>query len=313
MKKKDLILGLLVVIVWGANFTVIRLGLDGVPSMLLVFFRYLIVLFPAIFFVKKPKTEWKYMILYGLFVGALQFSCLFYAMEIGMPASLASIVVQSQAFIAPILAMIFLKEKLKLKQVIGILIAAVGLFTIGMASKTDGITSIPIFALLLTICAPIFWSFANIIARVASDKATEKGEKLDMLGLIVWSSLVPPIPVLGVALLIDTPQTLINAVLNLNTVSIFAILYLAFASTLFGYGVWNILLSKYPMGKISPLSLLVPITGLLTARIVLLEQLSKMQWVGATIILIGLIITNINPKLVLNYINNKVKDEKLIN
>jgi O-acetylserine/cysteine efflux transporter len=107
LKKKDLLIGLLVVIVWGANFTVIRLGLNGVPSMLLVLFRYLIVLFPAIFFVKKPNTEWKYIILYGLTVGALQFSCLFYAMEIGMPASLASIIVQSQAFISPILAMIF--------------------------------------------------------------------------------------------------------------------------------------------------------------------------------------------------------------
>lgn len=308
MKKKDLILGLLVVIVWGANFTVIRLGLNGVPSLLLVLFRYLLVLFPAIFFIKKPKTEWKYIILYGLFVGALQFSCLFYAMEIGMPASLASIVVQSQAFIAPILAMIFLKEKLKLKQVIGILIATVGLFTIGMASETDGVTSIPIFALILTICAPIFWSFANIIARIASDKAAEKGEKLDMLGLIVWSSLVPPIPVLGVALLIDTPQTLINSVLNINAMSIFAILYLAYAATFFGYGVWNILLSKYPMGMISPLSLLVPVTGLLTARIVLFEQLSKIQWVGAVIIIIGLIITNINPKIFMNNISDEIKN-----
>jgi len=105
MKKKDIILALLVVIIWGANFTVIKLGLGGVPSMLLVVFRYIITAFPAVFFIKKPNTEWKYIIMYGLFVGVFQFSCLFYAMEIGMPAGIASIVLQFQAFISPILAL----------------------------------------------------------------------------------------------------------------------------------------------------------------------------------------------------------------
>ena len=58
MKKKDFILALLVVVIWGANFTVIKLGLGGVPSMLLVSLRYLSVL-PALFFVKKPELDWK--------------------------------------------------------------------------------------------------------------------------------------------------------------------------------------------------------------------------------------------------------------
>ena len=56
MKKKDFILALLVVVIWGANFTVIKLGLGGVPSMLLVSLRYLSVL-PALFFVKKPELD----------------------------------------------------------------------------------------------------------------------------------------------------------------------------------------------------------------------------------------------------------------
>ena len=102
MKKNDLLLALLVVVVWGANFTVISLGLDGVPSMLLVALRYTLVAFPAIFFIKKPNLEWKYIILYGFAVGVGQFGCLFYAMEIGMPAGLASIIAQLQAFISPL-------------------------------------------------------------------------------------------------------------------------------------------------------------------------------------------------------------------
>lgn len=312
MKKKDSIFALLVILIWGANFTVIKLGLDGVPSMLLVVLRYAITSL-AVFFVKKPNTEWKYIILYGLSVGVGQFSCLFYAMEIGMPASLASILLQLQAFISPFLALLFLKQKIKTKQLIGFMIGAVGLFIIGLGSGTKGVSAIPISALFLTICAPFFWSLANIIAIVASEKASSKDEKLDMLGLVVWSSLVPPIPMLIIALIVDTPQTLLNAVINLNAMSIFSVLYLSLGATLFGYGMWNILIARYTISKIAPLSLLVPITGLITARIVLSEQLSKMQWIGVVIILTGLILTSLSLNMVKNYINiikfKKIKDE----
>lgn len=304
MKKKDFILALLVVTVWGANFTVIKLGLSGVPSMLLVTLRYLITAFPAVFFVKKPNIEWKYIIFYGFSVGVMQFSCLFYAMEIGMPASLASIILQIQAFISPIFALIFLKEKLNIKQIAGFLVAAAGLFVIGTASGTNGMSSIPKSALLLTIGAPVFWALSNIILRFITQKTNERGERLDMLGLVVWSSLIPPLPLFSLALMLDTPQTLINAITNLNAMSVFAVLYLAFGATLFGYGAWSILISKYPMGRVAPISLLVPVTGLLTARIVLNEQLSKMQYVGVAIILVSLIIANLDIKSIINYFSH---------
>ncbi len=303
MKKKDFILALLVVIVWGANFTVIKLGLNGVPSMLLVALRYLITAFPAVFFIKKPNTEWKYIILYGLAVGVGQFSCLFYAMEIGMPAGLASIIVQLQGFISPIFAYMFLHEKLKPKQIIGILIAGVGLYVIGTATEINGISAVPLGALLLTIGAPVFWSLSNIVARFASQKTAAKGEKLDMFGLVVWSSLIPPLPLLIMAFMLDSPNTIYSAIANMNGMSIFAVLYLAFGATVFGYGVWNYLIAKYPMGKIAPLSLMVPVTGLFTAGIVLSEELSKLQQYGVAIILFGLLVTNIDFKAIINRFN----------
>ena len=310
MKIKDLVLALLVVVVWGANFTVIKLALDGVPPMLLVTLRYSLVVFPAIFFIKKPNISLIGLISYGFTVGVAQFGCLFYAMHIGMPAGLASIILQLQAFISPILAFLFLKEKISSKQILGFIIAILGLSIIGFASIQNKVASIPLRAILLTVCAPIFWSISNIIARSASDTAREKGQKLDMLSLVVWGGLIPPIPTLGIALLMDSPQTLISAFTNLSMVSIFGVFYLAFGATLFGYGFWNILISKYPLSKISPLSLLVPITGLITARIVLLEELSLLQWVGVFIIILGLIITSLDLKTLLYMLNKHKYKEK---
>lgn len=309
MKRKDIILALLVVIIWGANFTVIKLGLSGVPSMLLVTLRYVFTIIPAIFFIKKPKTEWKYIISYGFTVGFGQFACLYYAMEIGMPASLASIILQLQAFISPVLARLFLEEYLKAKQILSFLIAAIGLFFIATATGIDGITSVPIVPLIFTIFAAVFWSISNIIARYASQKSMARGEKLDMLGLVVWSSMVPPIPLLILAFQLDKPQTLISAITNLNGLSIFAILYFALLSTLFGYGMWGKLLAEYPIGKIAPLSLLVPVTGFLTARIVLSEKFSHTQLIGVMIILIGLAVSSIDLKQISSYFRKNYNQE----
>lgn len=297
MKRRDLILALLVVTVWGGNFTVIKLGLSGVPPMLLVALRYTFAAIPAIAFVKRPEVGWRYIVAYGMTVGVGQFACLFYAMNIGMPAGVASVVLQSQAFFTLIFAAILLKEALKGMQLIGLLTAGIGLCFIGGNVGSDGLSAIPLGAFLLTLLGAAFWGSSNIIVRYASKQSDSNGKKLDMLSLVVWSSLVPPLPLLAFAMMLDTPKTLLNAVSNLNAVSIFTVFYLAFCATLFGFYTWSTLLAKYPASKVAPLSLLVPITGLITAQIILGEQLSKMQWFGGMVILLGLVISNFGGSL----------------
>mgnify|MGYP001093704759 CR=1 FL=1 len=313
VKKRDMVFALLIAIVWGANFTVVKLGVEGVPSMLLVSLRYVIVALPAVFFIKKPDIEWKYIILYGLTVGVGQFSCLFYAIEIGMPAGLASILTQLQAFISPLFAWMILKEKLKMKQILGFLIASIGLFAIAVSSGTGDMEAISILAFVLTILVPVFWSLSNIVVGFISKEAAADEKEIDMLGLIVWSALIPPLPLLAFALMLDSPKTLIDAVINMNLMSIFAILYLGLGCTLFAYSMWSHLIAKYSIGKIAPLSLLIPITGLMTARIVLSEKLTGMQWVGAIIIIIGLMITDWDFKVMMDSIKRyQKKDDETI-
>lgn len=294
MKKKDLLLALLVVIVWGANFTVIKLGLSGVPPMLLAAMRYLCVM-PAILFVKRPQISLKDMLLYGFSVGVGQFACLFYAMKIGMPAGLSSILLQSAAFMTPLVALIMLNEKMKMKQLLGLGIALIGLCFIG-TSALDGAGGVSFFSLFLTLVAAGFWAVSNIIIKSASNKLEAKGQKLDMMGVVVWSSLIPPIPLLIMAIIMDSPKVILEAVYTLQPIAIFSILYLALGATIFGYGMWSILLGKYPASKISPLSLMVPVTGLISARIVLGESLSSLQWVGGAIILLGLAVSVFDTK-----------------
>lgn len=292
MKIRDLIFALIVVVVWGINFTVIKLGVSEMPPMLLVSLRYVFASLPAIAFVKRPEVSWKYIIAYGLTVGVGQFACLFYAIKIGMPAGVSSVVLQSQAFFTILFAVRLFKESLKMSQLIGLFVAGVGLYFIS-GHVGGGVPTIPIGAFLLTLLAAVFWGISNIIAGYASRQAVSQGKTLNMLSMVVWSSLIPPLPMLAIALLFDKPETLLHAVSSLNALSMFSILYLAFFATLIAYGIWSTLIAKYPAGKIAPLSLLVPVFGLITAQIILKEQLSAMQWLGCLIIILGLVISNL--------------------
>lgn len=292
MKRRDILLGLLAVVIWGANFTVIKIGLDGVPAFLLVALRFLLASLPVIPFVKRPAVSWKYVVAYGATVGIGQFSCLFYAIKIGMPAGITSIILQSQVFFTLLFASVILKESVKKNQVVGLILSAAGLFVIAGNAGGNQATFIPAAGIMLALLAAAFWGFSNIVVRKASKEAVSRGGNLDMLSLVVWSSLVPPLPLLALSLILDKPETVIDTFVGLTLPSILCILYLAFFSTLIGYGIWSMLLQKYPAGKVAPLSFLVPVTGLVTAQIVLHERLTAMQWAGGIIIIIGLVAAN---------------------
>ena len=92
MPLKDLLFALVVVSIWGFNFVIIKWGLQGLTPLALAAYRFVVVLFPAIFFIKPPKVRWDKIVLFGLTQSFGQFAFLFSAISVGMPAGLASVV-----------------------------------------------------------------------------------------------------------------------------------------------------------------------------------------------------------------------------
>lgn len=292
MKRRDLLLVLLVILIWGVNFTVVKLGVADVPPMVLAAARYVLALFPAIFLVKKPAISLPMLLSYGLTVGVGQYAPLFYAMAIGMPAGVSSVLLQSQAIFTFLMAAAFLKEPTRPGQLAGLAIAVLGLALMGAQSLLGRADGIPPAAFLMIIASAASFGASNIIARLASRQAVRRGQTLDMFALVVWSCLVPPLPLLGIALLLDSPQAILASLQRLNGMAAFSMLYLAYAATLLGFGIWNVMLGRYEAGRMSPMLLLVPVVGVLTSVILLGERLSSLQWAGISLILGGLVILN---------------------
>lgn len=276
MAPKDLLLALVVIGVWGMNFVVIRVGLDGVPPMLLGALRFTLVAFPAVLLIRRPAVPWRWLIAYGGTISLGQFAFLFYAMANGMPAGLASLVLQSQAFFSLLFAAVLLGERVRPVHLAGLLVAAVGLAIIGRGG--DG--TMTMLGLGLTLAASAMWALGNIV--------TKKIGRVDLVGLIVWGNLVPPLPFLGLSLWLEGPQQITEALRYIGSHTLLALVYLAFVATLLGYGLWSRLLQRYPTGMVAPFSLLVPVVGLSSAALLLDERLTSIQWIGALLVMLGL-------------------------
>lgn len=278
MSPKDLLLALVVVIAWGVNFVVIKVGLHGMPPMLLGALRFTLAAFPAVFFVRRPQLPLRWLLAYGLTISFGQFAFLFSAMYVGMPAGLASLVLQAQAFFTLGLASVFLHERFRVHNLVGLVAAAAGLALIGL----QGGHTMTAAGFLLTLCAAASWALGNIV--------TKRLGKVDLVGLVVWASLIPPLPFFALSYVFEGPQRIATAFSALSASSVFAVVYLAFVATLLGYSLWSQLLSRYPASQVAPFSLLVPIIGLASASLLLGEQLGPMQIAGAAFVMMGLVI-----------------------
>lgn len=296
MSARQWLMALCIVTIWGLNFVVIKVGLSGgVPPFLLGCLRFVLVFFPAVLWVPRPRLDWRWLLAYGLTINLGQFALLFWAMSVGMPAGLASLVLQAQVLFTLGLSVLLWRERLHAVNVAGLLIAIGGLWMLGMQSLTNAPASsqMTLAGLLLTLGAAFSWACGNVInkhmmSRSPADRRPASGGSSDLLGVVVWSAAVPILPFALLSWWFEGPQRLAAVWANLQWGTVLAVAYLAYAATILGYTLWGTLLTRLPTSTVAPLTLLVPVVGLSSAWLLLGEQLSALQMAGAATILTGL-------------------------
>jgi O-acetylserine/cysteine efflux transporter len=275
MPARHVLLAVAIAVVWGVNFVVIHVGLADFPPLLFVALRFTLVAFPAILFVRRPDVELRWLVGVGTFLCMGQFALLFVAMDQGLPAGLASLVLQAQVLFTIALAVVFLGERPRRMQVAGALVALAGILVIALGRGGN----VPIGALALSIAAAAAWGIGNICTR--------KAQASDALGLLVWASLIPPLPLAALSLALGEGAPSIGAG------GVLALLYVVVASTFFGFGGWAWLMRRHPASRVVPFALLVPPVGIASAWIALGEQPNAAELIGAGVVLTGLTITTL--------------------
>lgn len=277
MKARDALLACLTSVVWGVAFVAVAFGLLSFSPPRLTALRFLIASIASLF-VPRPRLPWRSIVLVGLTLFAGQFLLLFFAYAAGLPAGLASVTQQTQAFFTVLLAAAFLRERPRPSQWLGMVVAFAGLALIGVTVGAD----LRPAGLGLGLAGALSWAIGNILVKRAPG--------VQVLSLVVWASLVPPLPALAVSALTDRGAPLVRGDAHAFWVGLGAAAYLGAIATVIAYWMWGELLQRYSAADVAPFALLAPCAGMVTSALVLGEVFSPLRYGGMALILAGLAI-----------------------
>jgi O-acetylserine/cysteine efflux transporter len=275
MKPADVSLAVLVAVTWGLGFVASRLALNELAPSLMTAMRFAIAALPCLF-VRRPEVSWPVLIAISstLFLG--QFLSQSWAIAQGVPVGLTSVIVQSQALFTVAFAALAFREIPTRMQMAGIGIAAIGLL---MISGTVGFDfSVGAFAVLLI--SPISFAIGNLLLRRARD--------VPMFDLFAWLCLVPPLPLLALALAADGPQATWHSLWQLSPTGIISMLFIGVISTCLAYWLWGRLLRDYTAAQVVPFALLVPFVGSAASSVVFGESFGPLRLAGMLTVVGGI-------------------------
>lgn len=278
MRPRDMALACLVSVVWGLAFVAIPFGLKSFSPPQLTALRFLVAAIPAVF-LPRPRVSWGMLLLIGLTLFTGQFLLLFFAFTQGLPAGVASVTQQMQAFFTVLLAGLFLRDLPGRTQTIGLIVAFCGLALIGLTLGAD-LTGI---GLALALGAAFSWAVGNVLVKRLGP--------IPMLPLLAWLSLVPPLPALLVSRLVDPGgASLVSALVHASLASLAAVIYIGAVATALAYAIWGSLLARYPTAAVAPFALLAPCTGVVASALIFGERFNFTRYAGMALIVIGLAI-----------------------
>ncbi len=277
MKPADIFLAILVATIWGLGFIASRLALDELPPALMTALRFSIAAVPCLF-VRRPNVPWPVLVAISgtLFLG--QFLAQSWGIANGVPVGLASVIVQSQALFTVAFAAVAFREVPAPVQVLGIGIAAIGLLMIcGTVGFDFGVVP---FAVLMI--SPVSFAIGNLLLRRARD--------VPMFDLFAWLCLIPPLPLLALAVAGDGPRATWDALWNLSVVGLVSMFMIGAISTSVAYWLCGRLLRDYSAAQVVPFALLVPFIGAGASSIVFGERFGPLRLAGMITVVFGIAI-----------------------
>jgi O-acetylserine/cysteine efflux transporter len=237
-------------------------------------------------FMPRPPVPWSRMAAFGMLLGVGQFALLFLAMRSSISPGMASLVIQMQVFFTIGLSLLIWREPLRLYQALGLLLAVGGLAVI--ASHLNA--SVTATGVAVVLVAGFFWACANLVVKSVG--------RVNMLHFVVWSSAFAVPPLFALSWWLEGSPSMMLGVVQQTSLAVWAtVLWQALGNTLFGYGVWNWLLSRHPAALVAPMALLVPVFGMSASALALGEPLPPWKLQAALLVLAGLAVIVLLPRL----------------
>lgn len=269
---------LLLIVLWSFNGIAIKLGVSEIPPLLMTALRFLIVAIMVVPFTRLKKGQLPLVILISFTFGTLHFAMLFLGFA-RVDSGTGILMSQLGTPIATVLAVLFLKERLLIHQVGGLLISFAGIAVL------SGGPAIPDASTLAILIVSAFgWGVTNILVKISSG--------LHPVTMAGWSSLFAIPQVVAASWLSESDQ--LEHLVQASWRAWCGVFYIAVMSSILAYSLWYGLLKKYPVNSIMPFSLLGPVGAIGTGCWLMGESLSFGKLLGAGLVIGGVALTSVS-------------------
>jgi O-acetylserine/cysteine efflux transporter len=285
MKTRDIFIALLVPMVLGFGFVIAKPAMQYFPPYLLMGMRFTIPALILVWWFPLPKGLYFDLFKVSLIGSALQYGLTYSGLNI-IDASSAVLLIQLEVPFGIIIAFFLLKEIPTIKNIVGLAIAFIGVFILTGAPNLEG----KYVGVLLTLAGAFTWALGAVMAKPLS-------KKIGAFALMTWLCVFSGPMLLIVSLVFDgNPMAYI---LSANINSWLTVIFLGFFMQPVGYAAWYYVLSRYPVNKVMPVLLILPVTGLITSVFLLGENPPKQVFFGGLVIIFGvgmILFTKLNKK-----------------
>ena len=288
MKIKDIFIALLVPIILGFGFVIAKPAMQYFPPYLLMGLRFSIPALILVWWFPLPKGLYFNLFKVSLIGSTLQYGLTYTGLNI-IDASSAVLLVMLEVPFGIIIAFFLLKEIPTIKNIAGLIIAFIGVFILTGAPNLEG----KYIGVVLVLSGSFTWALGAVLAKPLS-------KKIGAFALMTWLCVFSGPMLLLVSFIFDGNP--ITFILSANINSWLTVIFLGFFMQPVGYAAWYYVLRRYPVNKVMPVLLILPVTGLVTSIFLLGEDPPKQVFLGGLVIIFGVAMILFTKK-------NKKKEE----
>lgn len=278
----EILMALTVPLVWGMGFVFAKGAINHFPPILLMAFRFTLTAAVLVWFVPIPKDSLKNLFMIAIVAAAIQYSLTFTGLK-GLEAGLAALIVQLEVPFLVILGAIVLKETPGFRKWIGIGISFFGVMVMSQQDELSG----SLISILMVVSGCFAWAVGQIMVRRLKDIAG--------LQVTAWVAVFAAPQLFFMSAIFETRH--FEVIANADPIVWWAVLYLGLIMTCFGYFLWNTLIRRHDVGLVAPFLLLLPVFSVIGGTVFLGEYLTVEKFYGGIVILAGVAVITINPKI----------------
>lgn len=283
MQPLHIAAGVLMAFFWGVQVVAVKIGTAQLPPLLMVGLRFALITILLAPFLRRPtRPQLRALVSIALFMGGLHFGLVYLGVA-RLDASTAAICFQLGPPFSVMVAWLWLGERADLPTLAGLALACIGVVVLaGAPGERPDLVGVVLVAF-------------GMLSFAVGTAVTRRHPGFAPLELNGWIALLTTPQIMLASLLVETGQ--LEAMVQADWRAWTCVVYTALSGGMIGFWLWYFLLARYPVARVVPLTLLVPLFAVAAGMSVLGERPAPTLWLGGALTLTGVAVIQLLPLL----------------